>query len=68
MTDWVSDLLKVQEQIEAQLREADREAAKLASININSPDAVLAIDKELKLKELKQKADDLVNQAIEIFP
>jgi hypothetical protein len=45
MTDWVSDLLKVQEQIEAQLREADREAAKLALIDIDSPDAILAIDK-----------------------
>jgi hypothetical protein len=68
MTDFVSDLLKVQEQIGAQLREADREAVMLASADINSAEAVQAIDKELKLKELKRKIDDLVNQVFEIFP
>jgi hypothetical protein len=68
MTDFVSDLLKIQEQIEAQLREADREAARLASVDISSPEAVEAIDKELKLKELKRKVDDLVAQIFEIFP
>jgi hypothetical protein len=68
MTDFVSDLLKIQEQIGAQLLEADREAVKLASADINSPEAVQAIDKELKLKELKQNVDDLVDQIFEIFP
>jgi hypothetical protein len=68
MTDFVSDLLKIQEQIGAQLREADREAATLASADINSTEAVQAIDKELKLKELKRKVDDLVDQVFEIFP
>jgi hypothetical protein len=68
MRDFVSDLLKIQEQIGAQLREADREAVTLASADINSPEAVQAIDKELKLKELKRKVDDLVDQVFEIFP
>jgi hypothetical protein len=68
MTDFVSDLLKIQEQIGAQLLEADREAVELASADINSPEAVQAIDKELKLKELKQNVDDLVDQIFEIFP
>jgi len=68
MTDFVSDLLKIQEQIGAQLREADREAVKLASADITSPEAVQAIEKELKLKELKRKVDDLVDQTFEIFP
>jgi hypothetical protein len=68
MRDFVSDLLKIQEQIGAQLREADREAVKLASADMNSPEAVQAIDKELKLKELKRKVDDLVDQVFEIFP
>jgi hypothetical protein len=68
MTDFVSDLLKVQEQIGAQLQEADREAVKLASADINSPEAVQAIDMELKLKDLKRKVDDLVDQVFEIFP
>ena len=68
MTDFVSDLLKVQEQIGAQLREADREAGTLASTDINSTEAVQAIDKELKLKALKRKVDDLVDQVFEIFP
>jgi len=68
MTDFVSDLLKIQEQIGAQLLEADRQAVKLASADINSPWAEQAIDKELKLKELKRKVDDLVDQIFEIFP
>jgi len=68
MTDFVSDLLKIQEQIGAQLLEADREAVKLASADISSPEAVQAIDKELKLKELKRKVDDLVDRIFEIFP
>jgi hypothetical protein len=68
MTDFVSDLLKVQEQIGAQLLEADREAVQLASADISSPEAVRAIDKELKLKELKRKLDDVVDQVLEIFP
>jgi hypothetical protein len=68
MTDFVSDLLKIQEQIGAQLLEADREAAKLASADISSPEAVQAIDKELQLKELKRKVDDVVDQILEIFP
>ncbi len=68
MTDFVSDLLKIQEQIGAQLREADREAVKLASADMNSPEAVRAIDKELKLKELKRKVDDLVAGVFDIFP
>jgi hypothetical protein len=68
MTDFVSDLLKIQEQIGAQLQEADREAVKLASADINSPEAARAIDKELKLKNLKRKVDDLVDQVFEIFP
>jgi hypothetical protein len=67
VTDFVSDLLKIQEQIAAQLRDADREAVKLASADINSPEAVQAIDKELKLKELKRKVDDLVDRVFEIF-
>ena len=68
MTDFVSDFLRIQEQIGAQLLEADREAVKLASADINSPEAAQAIDKELKLKELKRKVDDLVDQIFEIFP
>jgi hypothetical protein len=68
MTDFVSDLLKIQEQVGAQLLEADREAVKLASADINSPEAAQAIDKELKLKELKRKVDDLVAQIFELFP
>jgi hypothetical protein len=68
MTDFVSDLLKIQEQIGAQLQEADREAVKLASADINSPEAARAIDKGLKLKNLKRKVDDLVDQVFEIFP
>jgi hypothetical protein len=68
MTDFVSDLLKIQEQIGAQLLEADREAVKLASADISSPEAVQAIDKELKLKELKRKVDDLVDRIFEVFP
>jgi hypothetical protein len=68
MADFVSELLKIQEQIGAQLLEADREAVKLASADISSPEAVQAIDKELKLKELKRKVDDLVDQIFEIFP
>jgi hypothetical protein len=68
MTDFVSDLLKIQEQIGAQLREADQEAVTLASADISSTEAVQAIDKELKLKELKRKVDDLVEQVLEIFP
>ena len=68
MTDFVSGLLKIQEQIGAQLREADREAVRLASADINSPEAVQAIDNELKLKQLKRKVDDLVDQVFEIFP
>ena len=68
MMDFVSDLLKVQEQIGAQLREADREAVTLASADINSTETVQAIDKELKLKELKRRVDDLVDQVFEIFP
>jgi hypothetical protein len=68
MTDFVSDLLKIQEQIGAQLREAGREAVTLASADINSTEAVQAIDKELKLKELKRKVDDLVDHVFVIFP
>jgi hypothetical protein len=68
MTDFVSDLLKIQEQIGAQLLEADREAVKLASADVSSPEAVQAMDKELKLKELKRKVDDLVDHIFEIFP
>ena len=68
MADFVSELLKIQEQIGAQLLEADREAVKLASADISSPEAVQAIDKELKLKDLKRKVDDLVDQIFEIFP
>ena len=68
MTDFLSDLLKIQEQIGAQLLEADREAVKLASADMNSPEAVQAIDKELKLKELKRKVDDLVDLFFDIFP
>ena len=68
MADFVSELLKIQEQIGAQLLEADREAVKLASADITSPEAVQAIEKELKLKELKRKVDDLVDQTFEIFP
>jgi hypothetical protein len=68
MTDFVSDLLKIQEQIGAQLLEADRKAVKLASADISSPEAVQAMDKELKLKELKRKVDDLVDHILEIFP
>ena len=68
MTDFVSDLLKIQEQIGAQLLEAGGEAVKLASADISSPEAVQAIDKELKLKELKRKVDDLLDQIFEIFP
>ena len=68
MTDFVSDLLKIQDQIGAHLLEADLVAAKLASADISSPEAVQAIDKELKLKELKRKLDDLVEEIFEIFP
>jgi hypothetical protein len=68
MADFVSDLLKVQEQIGAQLREADKEAASLATADINSPEAAQAIDKDSKLKELKRKVDDLIDGAFEIFP
>ena len=68
MTDFVSNLLNIQEQIGAQLQEADREAVKLASADIDSPEAAQAIDKELKLKDLKRKVDDLVDQVFEIFP
>jgi hypothetical protein len=68
VADFVSELLKIQEQIGAQLLEADREAVKLASADISSPEAVQAIDKELKLKDLKRKVDDLVDQIFEIFP
>jgi hypothetical protein len=68
MTDFVSDLLKIQEQIGAQLLEAGREAVRLASADISAPEAAQAIDKELKLRDLKRKVDDLVDQIFEIFP
>jgi hypothetical protein len=64
----LTDLLKVQERIGAQLQEAAKEAQKLAKVDVYSPEAVQATDEELKLRELKQKVDNLVNRAVEFFP
>jgi hypothetical protein len=68
MKGLMADLLKVQKRIEVKLREASQEAQKLATAEINSPDAMRATDKELKLRELKRRVDEVINRAEEFFP
>ena len=68
MKGLMADLIKVQKRIEAKLSEASQEAQRLATADINSSDAVRATDKELKLRELKRKVDEVINNAEEFFP